>query len=571
MNFSEISITDSIIKFLQNNITPSLSICDANIILRNTCGIVNFFSKENELYSIINESKNYTRQKIAEDKVEYGDFQTNIILAKRITQKLQQNNISPRIILEPTCGQGNFIIASLVNFDKIEKIYAIEIQEKYIWQAKFNILDFFLTNTNTSKPEINIIHSSYFNFDINSIREFIKNKELLIIGNPPWVTNSTLSQINSNNIPQKSNFKNHKGFDAITGKSNFDIAEYITLDLIKHFGNINGHLAFLIKNTVINNIIYDQLKSKLPIANIQKQNIDCKKEFNVSVDASLFICSLNSKPDYICTETNFYTSEKKRYFGWNNDKFMSNISDSDNNIDGHCHFEWRQGVKHDCSKIMELTYIDNKFHNKSNDIFDLEEELVYPILKSSDLKATTAPHSRRYTIVTQKYVGQDTSYIKNYPLTYEYLYKNIDLFRNRKSKIYKNKYDFSIFGIGEYSFKPYKVAISGLYKTYHFCLVKPQDGKPVMLDDTCYFIGFDNLEQAELIWNILNTDIVSDFLKSITFTDAKRMITKDILMRIDFQKIIASGDNEINKLLPKYKNLKLANNNSQLNLFDCDS
>lgn len=49
------------------------------------------------------------------------------------------------------------------------------------------------------------------------------------------------------------------------------------------------------------------------------------------------------------------------------------------------------------------------------------------------------------------------------------------------------------------------------------------------------------------------------------------MITKDILMRIDFQKIIASGDNEINKLLPKYKNLKLANNNSQLNLFDCDS
>ena len=27
---------------------------------------------------------------------------------------------------------------------------------------------------------------------------------------------------------------------------------------------------------------------------------------------------------------------------------------------------------------------------------------------------------------------------------------------------------FSIFGIGDYSFKPYKVAISGLYKTFHF-------------------------------------------------------------------------------------------------------
>ena len=565
MNFFEINITDSVLKFLQNNIT--LSLYDANIILRDTCGIVNFFNDENELYSTINEFKNHSYQNIAEGKVEYGDFQTNITLAKQITQKLRQKNISPQIILEPTCGQGNFIIASLINFDKIEKIYAIEIQEKYIWQTKFNILDFFLNNTKTNKPEINIIHSNYFNFNINSIKEFIRNKELLIIGNPPWVTNSTLSQINSDNIPQKSNFKNHKGFDAITGKSNFDIAEYITLDLVKHFGNINGHLAFLIKNSVINNIIYDQLKTKLPIANLRKQNIDCKKEFNVSVDASLFVCSLNSKPDYICTETDFYTSKKKADFGWSNDKFMSNISNSNNNIDGLCHFEWRQGIKHDCSKIMELTVSNGHFHNKSNDIFDLEEELVYPILKSSDLKATTAPHSRRYTIVTQRYVGQDTSYIKNYPLTYEYLYKNIDSFRNRKSKIYKNKYDFSIFGIGEYSFKPYKVAISGLYKTYHFCLVKPQDGKPVMLDDTCYFIGFDNLEQAEIIWKILNTTLVSDFLKSITFKDAKRMITKDILMRIDFQKIIASGDNEINELLPKYKNLKLANNNYQLNLF----
>jgi len=42
---------------------------------------------------------------------------------------------------------------------------------------------------------------------------------------------------------------------------------------------------------------------------------------------------------------------------------------------------------------------------------------------------------------------------------------------------------------GSLFFKPYKVAISGLYKSSHFSLLLPVDGKPVMLDDTCYLLG----------------------------------------------------------------------------------
>ena len=215
---------------------------------------------------------------------------------------------------------------------------------------------------------------------------------------------------------------------------------------------------------------------------------------------------------------------------------MSVLS-SDNEIDGISPFEWRQGIKHDCSKVMEIVRDGEFFCNKLGEYFSLEEDLVYPLLKSSDLKTTIANPTRKMTIVTQKFVGQDTSYIKKYPQTFEYLNNHIDLFRLRKSSIYRGKCDFSIFGIGDYSFKPYKIAISGLYKTFHFCLVKPQDGKPVMLDDTCYFIGFDTLEQAEYVWNLLNTDIVKKLLKSISFGDAKRMITKEILMRIDLRKV----------------------------------
>ena len=57
---------------------------------------------------------------------------------------------------------------------------------------------------------------------------------------------------------------------------------------------------------------------------------------------------------------------------------------------------------------------------------------------------------------------------------------------------------FSIFGIGDYSFAKYKVTISGMYKRTTFSLVLPENDKPLMLDDTCYFIGFDTIEAAQV-------------------------------------------------------------------------
>lgn len=183
---------------------------------------------------------------------------------------------------------------------------------------------------------------------------------------------------------------------------------------------------------------------------------------------------------------------------------------------------------------MELERVNGHFVNNQSDEIKLEEDLVYGLLKSSDLKNTVIKSTRKHIIVTQTKVGQETSYIQHlYPETYSYLKKNICNFQARKSSIYNGKPLFSIFGIGDYSFKPFKVAISGLYKTYHFTLVLPQNDKPVMLDDTCYFIGFDRIEYAVYSIILLNSKTTEAFLKSITFSDAKRVFTKDLLMRLD--------------------------------------
>lgn len=71
-----------------------------------------------------------------------------------------------------------------------------------------------------------------------------------------------------------------------------------------------------------------------------------------------------------------------------NTKFVSNIADynATKEIDGLCPFEWRQGIKHDCTAIMELERVNGYFLNNQSDEIKLEEDLVYGLLKSSDLK-----------------------------------------------------------------------------------------------------------------------------------------------------------------------------------------
>jgi hypothetical protein len=533
MNFDNIDIGFEVISFFEKEKFTSFKI--VNAILTDKTGIVDFFEKDEDFVQF-QQTLKINQNIVSENRVEYGDFQTNKKLTESICNYLHNKNINPKILLEPTCGKGSFILSAIKTFNSLQQIFGIEIQEQYLWHLKFKLLEYFLNNPTTNKPQINLYHCSVFDFDFKQIKSQINKRELLVLGNPPWVTNSTLSTLNSTNLPKKSNFKNAKGIDAITGKGNFDIGEFISLKMLDLFANENGNFAFLIKNSVVKNIIFEQKKKKYPISQIEKHTINAKKEFDAAVDASLFVCRFNSTLEFTAKEFDFYTSKPRVTLGWINNKFASDIEKYKKyqHLDGICPFEWRQGIKHDCAKVMELERINGGFRNALGEEFELEEDLIYGILKSSDLKDDIVNIPRKYTIVTQKRIGDETSQIlEQLPKTKAYLHQHKEHFLNRKSSIYNGKPMFSIFGVGDYSFKPYKVAISGLYKQTKFTLIKP-NGTVLLLDDTCYFIGFDTFEEAQNIQNFLNQLETQEFIESFMFTDAKRAITKDLLMRIGF-------------------------------------
>ncbi len=90
-----------------------------------------------------------------------------------------------------------------------------------------------------------------------------------------------------------------------------------------------------------------------------------------------------------------------------------------------------------------------------------------------------------------------------------------------------------MFGLGDYTFAPYKIAISGLHKEVRFVLLGPVEGKPIVVDDASYVLAFDDGHQAAMCFAMLTSQAASDLLDSLVFWDAKRPISKKLLQRID--------------------------------------
>lgn len=511
-----------------------------NDLILNIAGINTFFSSVEEINFVKNIiNKNLVYENL--NKIAHGDFQTPNDLVEKVISKLNISQNHPTAIIEPTTGIGNFIMQLIKFLNHKTKIFCIEINKTYFWIAKLRILEYYLENKLTTIHNIYFFNSDIFSFPFEKI--IIKqNDRLLILGNPPWVTNSQLGQLDSNNTPKKINFSETKGIAAITGKSNFDISEAIILLLIRLYSGFNGNIALLIKNSVIRKLLIHQKKYNFSISNISQYNFNAKKEFNVNTDAALLMLDLNSPPENYCTIKSLYdTNIEEKHFGFVNNNFVSDIELYLNNskFDGNSGLIWRQGVKHDCAPIMEIEKIDGYYINQKYEKFILEEDLVYGLVKSSDLNQLIVTNTNKYTIIPQRKIGGSTTYIREtFPLTYQYLYSNLDLLNKRKSKIYNNRPIFSIFGIGDYSFNHYKVAISGFYKNLNFSLVLPKNKKPIMLDDTCYFLGFNNITHSIIVQIALNSIYTKNLLKSLVFFDSKRIVTKEVLMRINIYKII---------------------------------
>ena len=226
-------------------------------------------------------------------KIEFGDFQTPLELAKEVSYLVQSKlKISPNTIVEPTCGSGNFIEGAYNVFKEKPNYKANELNKTYI--------DIVQNKFKKSKIKISFSNCNFFEIDWSKKIKCYK-PPILFIGNPPWVTNSSIGRINGSNLPKKSNFQLFSGFEALTGKSNFDISETMIIQILIALQNQYGVVAMLCKTSVARKIINFAQKNKLYFSHSSIHSISSEKHFNVSVSTCLFLFKVESGiKDYDC-------------------------------------------------------------------------------------------------------------------------------------------------------------------------------------------------------------------------------------------------------------------------------
>lgn len=464
-----------------------------------------------------------------------GDFQTPPGLVSLVLTYLQhQGKIYPRV-LEPTCGTGHFLAGLLQLPSPPVEIQALERQPAYVKAAQALALS-------SDATRVVVQQANLFHTDLSRLLDWRTDGKLLVVGNPPWVTNAALGCLGSDNLPKKENLKHLRGIEARTGGGNFDIAEYIWLKLITELSAEKPAFALLCKTSVARHVLKYGYDHQLPIAHASIIRIDARRWFGASVDACLFCLDVGTEPGHYSATIypGFQAGVPEATIGIRRGYLVGNVQQYESfaDIDGEFPFSWRQGVKHDAASVMELRATsDGQRYNKLGHPVDVEEEYLFPLLKGSDVYRDA--FSGRYVVVTQRCPGDDTRTLATTaPRLWEYLTAHADLFGRRKSSIYTGQPPFAMFGIGPYTFSPYKVAISGLHRQPCFRAVGSVNQKPVILDDTCYFIPMSTPLQTAFLTALLNDDVCLTFLALSLFPGSKRPVTKKLLQRLNLSALI---------------------------------
>jgi methylase of polypeptide subunit release factors len=145
------------------------------------------------------------------NKAEFGDFQTPPSLARQVCALLHAHQITADIIVEPTCGVGAFVLAAAEAYPTA-KVFGGELNAAHLSAAANSVA------AAGYATRVTLRQQDFFASDWKRTLSDLPGR-LLLLGNPPWVTNAAISGLNGSNLPQKQNFQGLRGLAARTGKA----------------------------------------------------------------------------------------------------------------------------------------------------------------------------------------------------------------------------------------------------------------------------------------------------------------------------------------------------------------
>jgi len=205
---------------------------------------------------------------------------------------------------------------------------------------------------------------------------------------------------------------------------------------------------------------------------------------------------------------------------------------------------------------------------------DIEPDLVYPVIKPRHVRKWKI-EGYYYMIVPQKKAGENNErdLRTNYPKTYAYLHRFKNELIKRSSRWFKggDKPFYSLFGIGEYTFKPYKVVWCPMIFPPRFAVAfyvndEYVGNKVYIPDNTIGYISFDSKDEAYYVCAILNSPKIAQLLEN-TSSKSKWAVSISAVKQLPIPKYDPSNKDYVtlSRLSMKAHQLALKNKVGELN------
>jgi hypothetical protein len=408
-----------------------------------------------------------------------------------------------------------------------------------------------------------------------------------LVGNPPWITWSELPERVKRAWREADadlDLLPHRGAASRLGFANDDVSlPFVWVSLRRHLA-AGGDASFVLKRSVMKGPAGGLLRSgrvgDRPVAVRKIHDFGDLRPFggDVRAGAALYTLSTDGSPEFPIPTTTWTASDGRsedRDRDRGRDRTRDRIDPDYGSLDamtdslrreetgtvpvepddpasawvrtdaerralGDCTHEIRHGVKDDATDVYTI---------ERDRLTEIEPGLVYPYLKSRHVvKYGLFGHDLRLVPMERAGEENEAELRDRYPETYRYLQGHRDRLDDRASAWLDDGPFYSVFGLGAYTWAPYKIVWCRLGFKPHFAVVSTVEDedlgeKPIVPGDHCMFVSTDDEREAHFLCALLNSAPYQRSIRAVA-SEGKASLSKTAVSKLalpEYRETTASG------------------------------
>jgi len=554
-----------------------------------------------------------------EIRLALGEYYTPRGVADLAVQTLDVADFESDAFLDPGCGSGVFLSACIdakraALSDRLDAeslvevitstVFGIDLNPVAVKSAKLSyLLSLFslLNESGVEEVELPVFLTDSLGLTREDTIQYRGEPLDLtvdhLVGNPPWITWGTLPEATRKawreRYVDELDLLAHDGIESRLGHGNDDISVPFVLVCIHRYLGEGGDASFVLKRGVTKGpagrLFRRQRVGSRSVAVRHVHDFNGLRPFgnDVAVNSAIYTLRADADPEFPIETDSWTAGDTTPRFSSvavmeetlnreqtgivpvdNSDPASSWLrSDTESRALGACDHEIRHGVKDDAKAVYSI---------EASQLDKLEHDHVYPYLRSKHVvKYGLFGHDRHLVPLQKANQDNERELRANCPETYEYLDSNRAALEDRSSSWLDNGPFYNLFGLGEYTWSPYKVVWCRLGFKPHFAVVSTVDDeilgeKTVVPGDHCMFISTEDRYEAHFLCALLNSLPYQQSLKALA-SEGKSSLSKTVVSRLTLppyqgtaeQETLAELSVAAHEIVPKHTDVSKRQYNRQ--------